>query len=144
MIGGISLGSFSQLHIVITFAMFAFWIVVNIFYILTLQKSLRAIDDDLRPLPAWLSWLYLIPVFNIIWIYFLVAGIASGYRKMFASGRLKKKVSAGLDVGMGFAVCLTIALIFHRATVVMLMISFALWVVHWIKVSRLPGQVLPA
>ncbi|MDO8301736.1 MAG: hypothetical protein Q7T18_00690 [Sedimentisphaerales bacterium] len=49
---------------------------VTIFFILTLQKALNRCSPENRAMQPGMIWLLLIPLFNIVWIFFVVLNMA--------------------------------------------------------------------
>jgi len=50
-------------------------IVIAIFYLLTLQKALSRVSPRNRLMEPGMVWLSLIPLFNIIWAFFIATRI---------------------------------------------------------------------
>jgi hypothetical protein len=137
------MGDFSVWHWVVVLVFLGLVMVPNVFYLLTLQRAFEAIDPPMRPIAPGLVWLFLIPVFNLIWSFFLVTYLKSGYEKMNAAGRLSAPSSAGFGVGIGYAVSLALCII-PGINFVSWIPALVLWILHWVQVSATRKLVLPA
>ena len=135
-------GEFSGVHWFIVIIAIVAVLLPNIFYTLTLQRSFTAIDPPLRPIAPGLVWLFLIPVFNFGWSFFLVVYLKRGYDRMAAAGRLSAPTSAGFGVGIGFAVCFALTLV-PAINVLAVIPMLVLWVLHWVQAAAARKLVLP-
>lgn len=134
--------SFSAFHWLIVLFIVALIYVPTIFYVLSIQRSLAAVDEDKRPIAPGLAWLYLIPIFNVIWIYFLVVYISRGYEKMQEAGRLQRPVTGGFGVGIAFAICASLSLV-PFINVLTIIPMLVLWILHWVQISQAAKAVIP-
>ena len=129
------MGEFSIWHWSIVLILLGAVYVPLIFYILTLQRALDAVDPSLRPVAPGLVWLLLIPIFNFIWIFFLVVWITRGFEKMWQSQRLTAQTSAGFGVGIAYSVCWVLCLL-PGLNLLLIIPSLVLWILHWVQVSQ--------
>ena len=70
-------------------------IVIAIFYLLTLQKALSRVSPRNRLMEPGMVWLSLIPLFNIIWAFFIATRIPDSLRNEFRD--------RGQDAGSDYA-----------------------------------------
>ncbi|HMU10514.1 MAG TPA: hypothetical protein PKC54_10935 [Ferruginibacter sp.] len=108
----------------------------TIFYFLSLQRALEAVSEQNRQMPPGQVWLSLIPLFNFVWMFFVVNKIAESfalecYRLNIPTTEMKPTQGIGnaknilrlcsfipilgLLASLGFVVC---------------------WILHWIKVNE--------
>lgn len=108
----------------------------TIFYFLSLQRALEAVSEQNRQMPSGQVWLSLIPLFNFVWMFFVVNKIAESfalecYRLNIPTTEMKPTHGIGnaknilrlcsfipilgLLASLGFVVC---------------------WILHWIKVNE--------
>jgi len=135
------MGEFSIWHWSIVLVFLGMVYVPLIFYILTLQRALDAVDPPLRPVAPGLVWLLLIPLFNFIWIFFLVVWITKGFEKMWQSQRLTAQTSAGFGVGIAYSVCWVLCLV-PGLNLLLVIPSLVLWILHWVQVSQAKKLVI--
>lgn len=111
------------------------------FYCRTVQATLAAIDQEHRKVAPGTAWLLLIPVFNLIWIYFLVVYLRGGYAAMHAAGRLESQPNAGFGIGIAMAVCWSLWLL-PFINLLAVIPSCVLWILHWNRVAKLRTRVI--
>lgn len=63
----------------------AILLIPTIFFLLTLQNTLKAVQPGNRYMPPANVWLMLIPVFNIIWQFIVVARVSDSIRAELAA-----------------------------------------------------------
>lgn len=107
----------------------------GILYILALQKAFQAVDAPLQPMSPAMVWLLLIPLVNLVWIFFVVSRLKTAYARMGEAGRLTAPTDAGYRVGMGMAVCAVVSII-PVIGALFALASLVLWILHWIQVSK--------
>ena len=129
------MGSFSIWHWFVVMVLCGLIYIPLIFYILTLQRALEAVDQTMRPVAPGLVWLLLIPLFNFIWIFFLVVWITKGFEKMWQAGRLTTQTSAGFGVGIAYGVCWALCLI-PGLNLLLMIPALVLWILHWVQVHQ--------
>lgn len=61
-------------------------IIPAIFFMLTQQNTLKALKPENRLMKPGLVWLQMIPLFGLVWQFFVVIRIADSIRKEIASG----------------------------------------------------------
>jgi hypothetical protein len=146
--GGEFMGSFSAWHWLIVLLLAALVLLPGALYILTLQRAMEAVDPELRPMAPGLVWLLVIPLFNMIWLFFVVVHLKTGYERMQANGRLVAPTSAGFGVGIAMGVTWALCLIPFLNLLVAIP-SLVLWILHWVQVSGARklvkgGEIAPA
>jgi hypothetical protein len=132
------MGSFSLWHWLIVLLM----LLPGVLYLLSLQRAMEAVDAELRPMPPGLVWLLLFPLVNIVWMFFVVTNLKTGYTKMGAAGRLTAASDAGYGVGLALAICMAISILPLIGGLALLPV-LVLWIIHWVMVSKARGLVKP-
>jgi hypothetical protein len=132
------MGSFSVWHWLVFLFLF---LLPQVFYILALQASLKAVDPALRAMSPGLAWLLLIPLFNYIWIFVVVIRLARGYQRMWENQRLSSETNGGYGVGIAFAVSWVLCLI-PLINLLAWIPALVFWVLHWVRVSQAKKLVL--
>ncbi|MDQ3048182.1 MAG: hypothetical protein M3R27_11595 [Bacteroidota bacterium] len=106
-----------------------------IFYLLTLQNTLKEVSPENQKMPPGQVWLILIPLFGLIWQFIVVNRIADSLKAEFA----KRAVQVEEDrpgYGIGIAYC-----ILYCCSVVPLLGIFAslgglvCWIIYWVKIA---------
>jgi hypothetical protein len=111
-------------------------LVISIFYLLSLQKALDAVDPMCRKMPSGQVWLLLIPIFNWIWQFVVVSKIADSFKAEFE--RLNVPVqeerptyNIGLTKNI-LSLCSIIPFLGTLASIGALIC----WIMYWIKVEE--------
>lgn len=120
----------------------ALLLIPTILYLLTLHKALEAVSPENRQMPPGQVWLSLIPIFNFVWMFFVVNKIADSfqlecYRLNIPTTELKptKGIGSaknilrlcsfipflGILANLGFIVC---------------------WIMYWVKVNEIKNQII--
>ncbi|HWB27089.1 MAG TPA: hypothetical protein VG738_16515 [Chitinophagaceae bacterium] len=113
-------------------------IVTAIFYLITLQNTLKAISPKNRKMEPGSVWVMLVPVLNAVFIFFIVEAIGVSLKREYEKNGVFKteKPTAGLGIAMA---------ILWIAGVFIPFVSFAglvCWVIHWIKVNEHKNAIL--
>jgi hypothetical protein len=140
--------------------------VLGILYTLTLSSALRKCSVPSRTMRPGLVWLILIPVFNIIWLFFVVLGLAESVGNEFQLRRIPNaQRRPGMAVGIAMCVStvcaiLPVLIIFLLGkfddqsatteiptwaiwalfliviTVLATLAHLVLWIIYWSKIAR--------
>jgi len=134
------MGEFSGWHWLIIMVFLGACLVPTVFYLLTLQRAFEAIDPPLRPMAPGLVWLMLVPLVNLVWVFFVVVHLRTGYAAMAAHGRLSGPTTAGYGVGLAYAICMASTII-PLVNLLTMVPALVLWIIHWVQVSGARGLV---
>ncbi len=101
-------------------------VVVMVFYLLTLQKALSRCAPENRAMNPGLVWLTLIPLFNLVWQFFVVINIAKSLAAEFQKRGLaveepKPGYTLGIVMCVGNLICFPVGLV--------------CWILYWVKIS---------
>ncbi len=108
-------------------------IAVLIFYILTMQKALTLAGERHRKMEPGMVWLMLIPLFNLVWHFFVVKNVSESI-KSWAAENGTNVDDAGYTIGLIACIancCFIIPFINFLASPVAL-VCFIIW---WVKVA---------
>lgn len=114
-----------------------------VFYILSLQKALAAVSPENRKLEPGLAWLLLIPVFNIIWNFFIVDAIGVSFERGFQKYGIYHSKKQTYDLGLTMSIlccCYWIPLL----NILAILGSFVIWIIYWIKVVQYKNELISA
>jgi hypothetical protein len=124
-------------------------VIPAVFYIRTLQRALERCSPASRTMPPYKVWLLLIPLFNLIWHFFVVSNVARSLGNEFESRNAR---NAALKPGkwVGIAMCIlhvsdAIAALGERfgntsfgllaLAPVLWLAGLICWIVYWAKIS---------
>lgn len=131
------MGSFSVWHWLIVLLM----LLPSVLYLLNLQRAMEAVDAELRPMAPGLVWLLLIPLVNIVWMFFVVKHLKTGYTRMSMAGRLTAASDGAYGIGLALAICMAASLVPFLG--MLALPTLILWIVHWVQVSKARCLVKP-
>jgi hypothetical protein len=121
----------------------ALFIVPAIFFIITLQNTLKAISPENRKMPFANVWFLCIPVFNFYWQFIVVNKIAQSIGiECKRLGIPVKETKPTYGIGLSWNICyllFLIPLIKFLIPLIKLWVGIILtitWVIYWIKVNH--------
>jgi hypothetical protein len=108
-----------------------------IFYLLTLQKALNRCSPECRAMNPGMVWLMLIPLFNLVWQFFIVMNVSKSLAAEFQKRGMAEELNPGQTLGIimcvGNLICGPVGLI--------------CWILYWVKIagfsSKLAGPPTP-
>ena len=118
------------------FLLMALFIVPAIFFIITLQNTLKAISPENGKMPFANVWLLCIPIFNFYWQFIVVNKIAQSIA--IECKRLEiplKENKPTYRLGLSWSICyllFLIPLIKLYASIILIIT----WIIYWIKVNQ--------
>ncbi len=120
---------------------FAIWLIPLIFYLVTMQNALQAVAPERRSLTPGLVWLNLIPLFNLVWNFFIVTHVSHSLRREFAARGITHVGDCGYGLGIAMSV-LVICTVIPFLGPLSWIASIVLWILYWVKVADLKNQLL--
>ncbi len=135
---------------VLVFLLGSLILVPAIFYLITLQNALTKCAPGARTMDPGMVWLLLVPIFHLIWSFFVVMALAKSLGNEFRRrGIPSPDPLPGQSIGMAMCIC-------GCCSVVPLLnllagpAAFILWVIYWVKIAEfsrvldLPVPAYPA
>ncbi len=110
-------------------------IVAAVFFLLSLQRALRLCAPQNRLMEPGSVWLCLIPLFNVVWIFFTVSRVANSLRREFEF-RQASQDDCGRGIGLAYCV-LTVTSIIPIVGFLTGLAGFVCWIVFWVRISNL-------
>jgi hypothetical protein len=140
------MGAISYWHWLILFLFF----LPKVFYLLSVQKTLKLIPEQYRKMNPLLVWLGMIPLFYLLWNFFVVWKTKRSFDALRAAGNTDSNQNGGFAMGIVssvFAVLIPVLGIvspvaeeasqFGVMTLVSVVVFFAwiaTWIVNWVQV----------
>jgi hypothetical protein len=109
--------------------------VTFVFYIRAISKTIKAIDPEYRTQSPGMAWLLLIPVFNVIWFFFLLKSIKTGFLRMYENQRVSQPIDTGYTYGIAMGCCWA-AIFIPKLIFVALIPMFVFSILHWSKLNN--------
>ena len=116
-------------------ALLALVIVPGIFFLITLQNTLKAIDADNRTMEPGKIWLLMIPLFNYVWMFIVVKAIADSIKNQLEKYGVYSEERPTYNLGMALSISSAASLIPVLGTIIGLPVLI-LWIFYWIKVNE--------
>ena len=114
---------------------FALFIVVAIFYILTLSRALEKCAPQNRTMQPGMTWLLLIPLVNLIWHFFVVLALSASLGNEFRARNILAPPEPGKSLGLAMCICAACCIIPLLGAITGLA-NLVLWIIYWIKISE--------
>jgi len=125
----------------------AILLVPAIFYLLTLQKALNRCSPENRAMNPGMVWLMFIPLFNLVWHFFIVLNMAKSLGAEFQKRGMAEEPKPGQTIGLVMCVLACCGII----PVLGMLASLAglvCWILYWVKIagysSKLAAPAAPA
>lgn len=117
-------------------------LIPTIFYFISLQKALEAVSEENRMMPPGQVWLSLIPLFNFIWMFFVVSKIAESFKLECHKLDIATTESSPTQ-GIGTAknilrLCGLIPVVGALASLGFIVC----WIIHWVKVNEYKNLII--
>ncbi len=118
------------------------FLVPTILFFISLQKALEAVSLENRQMPPAQVWLCMIPLFNFIWMFFVVNKIADSfqlecYRLNIPTKELKPTKGIGQAKNI-LRICSLIPVLGGIAN-----IGFIIcWIIYWLKVNEIRNLII--
>ena len=141
--GGADAAILGGMLIVFCFAaLFGLAIAVLLLYLV--YSCFARIPARHRQMEPWQVWLLLIPVFNIIWNFFVYPKLATSYQSYFAEQGRTDVGDCGEKIGLAYAICAAVGTVGGWVPCVGPILGLAalvLWIVVLVKALTLKGQI---
>jgi hypothetical protein len=119
---------------------FAIFLVPAIFYLLTLQKTLNRCSPENRAMAPGMVWLMLIPLFNIVWNFFVVINVAKSLGAEFQKRGITEEANPGQKLGMIMCI-LTVCGIIPILGILCSLGALVCWIIYWVKVAGFSAKI---
>jgi hypothetical protein len=120
--------------IVVFLLFFAVGLVVKIFYILTLQKAFGRCAPQNQAMAPGLTWLLLIPLFSLVWHFFVVLNLAKSLGQEFRARGMTEDPEPGKTIGLAMCICAPCSAIPYIGFLPGLA-TLILWIIYWVKIA---------
>ena len=109
---------------------------IGLVYIAFLGSVLKKCSPPSRMMSPGLVWLLLIPLFSIVWNFFVVIALADSLGDEFRLRNIPTTdPKPGKSVGIAMAVC-GACMIIPFVNILAILPEFILWVFYWVKMAE--------
>ncbi|HEX5221104.1 MAG TPA: hypothetical protein VFZ59_16185 [Verrucomicrobiae bacterium] len=111
-----------------------------IFYLLTLQKTLNRCSPENRAMQPGMVWLMFIPLFNLVWHFFVVLNIAKSLEAEFRKRGIASEPNPGKTLGLVMCILACCGII-PLIGVLFSLGSLVCWILYWIKIAGFSSRL---
>ena len=111
-----------------------------IFYLLSLQKALNRCSPESRAMSPGMVWLMFIPLFNLVWHFFIVINMAKSLESEFHKRGMPIDPSPGKTLGLLMCI-LVVCGIIPLLGLLCSLGAFVCWIIYWVKIAGYSGQL---
>ena len=114
-------------------------LVAFVFYIRAISKALAVIEPAYRTQAPGMAWLLLIPIFNVIWFFFLLKAIKQGFETMSQARLFHQRIDTGYHYGIAMGCCWAASFI-PKLIFASVIPMFVFSILHWTKLNNARRQ----
>ena len=121
----------------------AILLIPAIFYALTLQKALNRCSPENRAMAPGMVWLLFIPLFNLVWHFFVVLNLAKSLGAEFQKRGIAEEPQPGKTIGLVMCILACCGWIPILGILTGLG-TLVCWIVYWVKIAGFSGKLAAA
>ena len=129
----------------ISFLLLIIFLIPFIFYLITLQNTLKAISAENRKMQPSQVWLMLVPIVGIVWHFIIVSRISDSVKAEYLLRAIDLQESRpGYSIGLTMCIANCIALFSDLLGVVSSIAAILFlfcWIIYWYKVASFKKQI---
>jgi hypothetical protein len=114
-----------------------------VFYLLTLHRTLAACAAENRRMEPGLVWLQVIPVFGLVWQFFVVLAVSGSLDAEFRRRGIPSEPNPGQSLGLAMCV-LSACGIVPFLGLLAVMAGCVCWILYWVRIAGLKQKLVPA
>ena len=141
---------FHTVHLGLVFFFLLLFLIPVIFYLLTLQNALSKCPPVSRTMDPAMVWLLLIPLFHLIWHFFVVMALAKSIGNEYRRRGIPcPDPLPGQSIGMAMCICGCFSII-PIINFIAGPVELVLWIMYWVKIAEFsrmldfPPAAIPA
>ncbi len=128
------LGVFGPAQVLLLIVIIGGVIVLNVFYLLTLQNTLKEVDPSRRQVPPSNVWLMFIPLFSMVYAFILYPKISDSVKAEYQYRQLSPDGDFGRTLGITMAALSIAGIVPYIGTLIGLA-NFVILIIFWTKMS---------
>lgn len=120
--------------------LFVISLLPTILYLITLQRALSRCALESRTMSPGLVWLSIIPLFSLIWNFFVVNALSGSLHREFTRRGIPEEPQPGRSLGLAFSILCALSLIpfINLLTVVGAIVC---WILYWIRIAGYSARI---
>lgn len=109
-----------------------------IYFLSILQNALKKCAPASRTMAPWKVWLTLIPLFGLVWQFFVVLNVGDSLENEYARVGLRPRgFKESQAVGLGMCICESCVLVpVPPIKHLILTVGFVLWIAYWFRIAN--------
>ena len=135
------MGRLGGTEIILIFFIFGIMMIPQIFYLITLQKTIKEVSIENRKIQPNQVWLSLIPLFGLIWQFIMVNRIGISLKAEFKKRNLSiNEEKPGYNSGLIYCIlfcCSIIPVLGIFAGIG----GFVFWIIYWVKINNFKKEL---
>jgi hypothetical protein len=109
-------------------------LVPTVLFFLTLQRALARCAPTARTMSPGQVWFGVIPVFNLVWPFYMVNAISTSLHNEFVRRGIVEEPAPAKTIGMAFAT-LGLLSIIPLLNILTALPTLVCWIVYWVKIA---------
>ncbi len=106
-----------------------------IFYLITLQNTLKEVSPENQKMPPSNVWLILIPLFGLVWGFIVVNRIADSLKAEFLKRNIQlEEDRPGYSIGLTYCILLCCSIIPILGGLAAIG-GLVCWIIYWVKIA---------
>ncbi|HRH50909.1 MAG TPA: hypothetical protein PLP23_19315 [Panacibacter sp.] len=112
-------------------------LLVGIFYLLTLQNTLKTISPENRKMEPGNVWFLLIPLVNIVYSFIVVDAIGVSLKNEYEKYGVVTAEKPAYNIGLAMCILNILSVIPFVGIV-----TFLCWIIYWVKVNEHKNEII--
>lgn len=122
-------------------------IVIHVLFLISLSSGFKVVHEDRRKMAPAMVWLNLIPLVNLVWVFFTASRLGDSlYAEAKARG-LEEKGDGTKSLGLAYAILLVSSIIPYVGLLTSIPL-LVVWIIYWVKVvsyrDRIKANPMPS
>lgn len=119
---------------------FVIALIPTIFFFLTMQRALSRCAASSRTMTPGQVWLGLIPIFNLVWPFFLVSALSDSLHHEFTRRGIVEEPQPGRTLGLAYAILGLLSAVPFVGFLTGIP-ALVCWILYWVKIADLSGKI---
>ncbi|HMD55497.1 MAG TPA: hypothetical protein VKJ65_13190 [Phycisphaerae bacterium] len=121
------------------FLTFTIFMAISVFICWAVYSCYERIPQQFRVRESWMVWLLLIPLFNLVWIFFIYPSLATSYKKYFDSIGRTDVGDCGYSIALAYCICSCCSIVTGFLTGIAALVLLIIFLVKaWELRSQIP------
>jgi hypothetical protein len=116
-------------------------VIPQIFYLLTMQRTLKAISIENRKIEPDQVWFSLIPLFGLIWNFIMIIRVTDSLQSEFKKRNIHtNEEKPGYSIGITYCTLFCCAIIPILGSIAAIA-GFVCWIIYWVKINTFKTEL---